>query len=51
MSKNLSGGIMPISVTCIREKLKDVFKEDPLIHPSPFGGLEISCEVAYEVLK
>ena len=49
--KGLSGGIYPISATCLRSDLNAVFSEDPFIHISTFGGAEIGCEVALAVLE
>lgn len=51
MSKNLSGGIYPVSATCFRDFLKIVFKEEPFAHPSTFGGSELGMEVAFEVVS
>ena len=49
--KGLSGGIYPISATCLRPHLQSVFKADPFIHISTFGGAEIGCEAAMAVLE
>jgi len=49
--KGLSGGIYPISATCLRSDLNGVFSKDPFIHISTFGGAEIGCEVALAVLE
>ena len=48
--KGLSGGIYPIAATCFRAELEEVFHPDPFIHISTFGGSEIGCQVALEVL-
>ena len=49
--KGLSGGIYPIAATCFRAELEEVFHPDPFIHISTFGGSEIGCHVALEVLE
>lgn len=51
LGKGLSGGIYPITATCFRGKLETVFKEDPFIHVSTFGGAEAGCSVALKVLE
>lgn len=51
IGKGMSGGIYPMTATCIREKLESVFKEDPFIHVSTFGGAEVGCPVAMKVLE
>jgi putrescine aminotransferase len=48
--KGLSGGIYPITATCLRPPLIDFFREDPFIHVSTFGGAEIGCAVALAML-
>jgi len=49
--KGLSGGIYPISATVIRKEFEDVFKKDPFIHISTFGGSELGCATALKVLE
>ncbi len=51
LGKGLSGGIYPITATCMRAELEDVFLSDPFIHISTFGGAEIGCFVALKVLE
>ena len=48
--KGLSGGIYPIAATMIREPLDAIFKRDPFIHISTYGGAELGCRVARKVL-
>ncbi|MDQ7053856.1 MAG: aspartate aminotransferase family protein [candidate division KSB1 bacterium] len=48
--KGLSGGIYPMTATVIRPELETVFHDDPFVHISTFGGAEIGCAVAEEVL-
>lgn len=49
--KGLSGGIYPITATCFRPELEKVFHPDPFIHVSTFGGAELGCVVARQVLE
>jgi acetylornithine/succinyldiaminopimelate/putrescine aminotransferase len=49
--KGLSGGIYPISATIYREHLNPFLHENPFIHVSTFGGAEVGCYVAMEVLN
>ena len=49
--KGLSGGIYPITATCFRAELEEVFHPDPFIHISTFGGSEVGCHVALKVLE
>lgn len=51
LGKGLSGGIYPITATIFKEKLERVFVKDPFIHISTFGGSELGCVVAMEVLN
>jgi acetylornithine/succinyldiaminopimelate/putrescine aminotransferase len=49
--KGLSGGIYPITATLYREHLNPFLHENPFIHVSTFGGAEVGCYVALEVLN
>ena len=49
--KGLSGGIYPISATVMKKKLEKVFKKDPFIHISTYGGSELGCITASKVLE
>lgn len=49
-AKGLSGGIYPITATIYREHLNRVLHENPFIHVSTFGGSEVGCYAALEVL-
>jgi putrescine aminotransferase len=49
-AKGLSGGIYPISATVHREHLNRFLHENPFIHISTYGGAEVGCHVALEVL-
>jgi acetylornithine/succinyldiaminopimelate/putrescine aminotransferase len=50
-AKGLSGGIYPISATICREYLNPFLHEHPFIHISTYGGAEVGCRVALEVLS
>lgn len=49
--KGFSGGLYPVSATCYREEFESVFKKDPFIHVSTFGGAEAGCFAAMKVLE
>lgn len=49
-AKGLSGGIYPISATVYREHLDAFLRANPFIHVSTFGGSEVGCYAAMEVL-
>lgn len=49
-AKGLSGGIYPITATIYDDRLNDFFDENPFIHVSTFGGAEVGCYAALEVL-
>ena len=46
-----AGGIYPITATCLKAEHEVVFKNDPFIHISTFGGAEVGCPVALKVLE
>ncbi|MCG6534424.1 MAG: aminotransferase class III-fold pyridoxal phosphate-dependent enzyme [Syntrophales bacterium LBB04] len=50
IGKGLSGGIYPMSATCFGKELESFFHNNPFIHISTFGGAEVGCPVALEVL-
>ena len=50
-AKGLSGGIYPISATIYREHLNPFLHENPFIHISTYGGSEVGCYAALEVLN
>lgn len=50
-AKGLSGGIYPITATIYRDPLDRFLHEHPFIHISTFGGSEVGCHVAMEVLN
>jgi putrescine aminotransferase len=49
--KGFSGGFYPIAATCYQDKFERVFKKDPFIHISTFGGAEAGCAAALRVLE
>ncbi|MBN1533407.1 MAG: aspartate aminotransferase family protein [Spirochaetes bacterium] len=51
LGKGMSGGIYPISATVFHERFAPFFKKDPFIHISTFGGSEVGCQTAIEVLS
>lgn len=50
-AKGLSGGIYPITATIYREPLDAFLRANPFIHVSTFGGAEVGCYAALEVLN
>ena len=50
-AKGLSGGIYPISATVYREHLDPFLRANPFIHVSTFGGAEVGCYAALEVVR
>jgi acetylornithine/succinyldiaminopimelate/putrescine aminotransferase len=50
-AKGLSGGIYPITATIYRDPLDRVLRENPFIHVSTFGGSEVGCYAALEVIN
>jgi putrescine aminotransferase len=51
LAKALGGGVMPIGATMATKAVWDkVFKENPFLHTSTFGGNEAACVAALETL-
>jgi acetylornithine/succinyldiaminopimelate/putrescine aminotransferase len=50
VGKGLSGGVYPITATLLTAELHAFFDEHPFIHISTFGGAELGCVAASEVL-
>jgi putrescine aminotransferase len=50
LAKSLGGGIYPISATVYRAALEDFVYMNPFVHLSTFGGADLGCVVALEVL-
>lgn len=49
--KGLSGGLYPIAATLMTRELHALFDRHPFVHISTFGGAELGCAVALEVLE
>lgn len=50
LGKGLSGGVYPISATCFRPHLAELFLREPFAHVSTFGGSEVGCRVTARLL-
>ena len=50
VGKGLSGGLYPIAATLMTRELHAFFDTHPFVHISTFGGAELGCAVALEVL-
>lgn len=50
-AKGLAGGIYPIAATIYRDPLDRVWHANPFSHISTFGGAEVGCYAALEVLN
>jgi acetylornithine/succinyldiaminopimelate/putrescine aminotransferase len=50
-AKSLGGSIVPISATVFTEELREFLIPNPFIHLSTFGGSDLACAVALEVLS
>ena len=48
--KGLSGGVYPISACCFGERVDAFLGEDPIFHPSSFGGSELGAVVVAAVV-
>ena len=48
--KGLSGGIYPIAATLMTPEVHHFFAEHPFCHVSTFGGAELGCVAASEVV-
>lgn len=51
IGKGLSGGVYPIAAACMRPHLTHVFSRKPFFHFSEYGGSDVGCAVALEVLR
>lgn len=51
VGKGLSGGVYPMTATCLRPALESFFHQNPFIHISTFGGAEVGVPVALAVLE
>ena len=51
-AKGPSGGIYPITATCLKPELEQIFHADPFVlHGSTYGGSELGCVVFLKVLE
>lgn len=48
--KGLSGGVYPIAACCFGDRVDAFFTEDPLFHPSSYGGSELGAVVVEAVV-
>ena len=51
VGKSLGGGVYPITAAMYREELQDFLFANPFIHFSTFGGADLGCAVALEVIR
>jgi putrescine aminotransferase len=49
-AKSLGGGVVPISATLFTEEVREFLIPAPFIHLSTFGGSDVACAIALEVL-
>lgn len=49
-AKSLGGSLVPISATVFTEDLREFLIPNPFIHLSTFGGSDVACAVALEVI-
>jgi putrescine aminotransferase len=50
VAKSLGGSLVPISATVFTEELREFLIPNPFIHLSTFGGSDLACAVALEVI-
>ncbi len=50
-AKSLGGSLVPISATVFTEELREFLIPNPFIHLSTFGGSDVACAVALEVIE
>ncbi len=50
-AKALGGGVMPIGAVVGRREVFEVFKKNPLVHSSTFGGNPLACAAALAALE
>ncbi len=48
--KGLSGGVYPISACCFGERVDAFLGEDPIFHPSSYGGSELGAAIVAAVV-
>jgi putrescine aminotransferase len=50
IAKSLGGSLVPISATIYTEDLREFLIPNPFIHLSTFGGSDVACAIALEVI-
>jgi acetylornithine/succinyldiaminopimelate/putrescine aminotransferase len=50
IAKSLGGSLVPISATVFTEDVREFMIPNPFIHLSTFGGSDVACAVALEVI-
>ncbi|RIH87339.1 Putrescine aminotransferase [Calidithermus terrae] len=50
-AKALGGGVMPISATVVRPEIFEVYKHEPLIHSTTFGGNPLAAAAALAAIE
>lgn len=50
LGKAIGGGVMPMGVMVARPAVWDIFRENPYIHTSTFGGNPLACAAALAAL-
>jgi acetylornithine/succinyldiaminopimelate/putrescine aminotransferase len=50
IAKSLGGSLVPISATVFTEEVREFMIPNPFIHLSTFGGSDVACVVALEVI-
>ncbi len=51
LGEALGGGIFPITVTLMTQRVNSFLNKHPLIHLSTFGGADVGCRVALKALE
>ncbi len=51
VGKSLGGGLFPITAALYRPEIQDFLFSNPFIHFSTFGGADLGCAVALEVIR
>jgi len=50
-AKALGGGVMPISATVMRPEIGEIYKKEPLIHSTTFGGNPLAAAAALAAIE
>ncbi|HPO17066.1 MAG TPA: aspartate aminotransferase family protein [Candidatus Hydrogenedentes bacterium] len=51
LGEALGGGVYPITVTLMTQRVNSFLNKHPLIHLSTFGGADVGCRVAQKALE